>query len=54
MPNKLHDKLKTLARKHGLTGERQDAYVYSTLAKVEKRHSIKVESATAKKRKGKR
>ena len=35
MPKKLHDKLARQARKKGYTGERADAYVYGTMAKVE-------------------
>lgn len=36
MPKALHDKLAREATKRGLTGERRDAYVYGTLAKVDK------------------
>lgn len=37
MPKKLHEKLERQARKKGLKGERKDAYVYGTLAKIENR-----------------
>lgn len=37
MPKKLHRKLTKAARKAGLTGKRKAAYVYSTMAKIEKR-----------------
>ncbi len=37
MPKKLHDKLEREARKKGLKGKRKDAYVYGTMAKIEKR-----------------
>lgn len=36
MPAKLHRTLERQARKKGLKGKRKDAYVYGTLAKVEK------------------
>ena len=34
MPKALEDKLKKEARKKGLKGERFDAYVYGTMAKI--------------------
>lgn len=36
MPKKLHEKLERQARKEGITGKRKDAYVYGTMAKIEK------------------
>ena len=36
MPAKLHRELAQQASKKGLTGERRNAYVYGTLAKIEK------------------
>lgn len=36
MPKELHRKLALQARKQGLKGERRDAYVYGTMAKIEK------------------
>lgn len=36
MPKALHDKLKKEAKKKGLSGKRLDAYVYGTLANIEK------------------
>lgn len=36
MPKALHDKLAREARRKGLKGERRDAYVYGTLARIEK------------------
>lgn len=41
MPKKEHAKLKAQAKKKGLTGDRADAYVYGTLAKIEKRRAKK-------------
>ena len=37
MPKKLHDKLAREAAAKGLKGSRKDAYVYGTMAKVEKK-----------------
>lgn len=37
MPKALHEKLSREADEKGLTGKRKDAYVYGTLAKIEKR-----------------
>ena len=37
MPKWLHDKLKRGARKKGLKGKRKKAYVYGTMAKIEKK-----------------
>ena len=37
MPKKLHRQLARKATKKGLTGERRDAYIYGTMAKIEKR-----------------
>lgn len=39
MPKALHDKLAREARKKGLTGDRKDAYVYGTMAKIEGKKS---------------
>jgi hypothetical protein len=36
MPKALHAKLARQAAKKGYTGDRKDAYVYGTLAKVKK------------------
>lgn len=36
MPKEIHDKLAKLARKKGLKGKRKNAYIYGTLAKIEK------------------
>ena len=38
MPEKVHRELAAEARAKGLTGKRYNAYVYGTLAKIEKRH----------------
>lgn len=35
MPKKLHAKLARQATSRGLTGRRKDAYIYSTLRRVE-------------------
>jgi len=37
MPKKLHAKLKRKARKKGYIGERAKAYIYGTLAKIERK-----------------
>lgn len=37
MPKEMHERLERQARKKGLKGERKDAYVYSTLRKVERK-----------------
>jgi hypothetical protein len=37
MPKALHNKLARQASKKGYTGDRKDAYVYGTMAKVEKK-----------------
>lgn len=34
MPKWLHKKLSQQARKHGLTGDRKDAYVYGAMNKI--------------------
>ena len=34
MPKKIHNKLKASAKKRGLTGDRANAYVYGSLAKI--------------------
>jgi hypothetical protein len=36
MPKALHNKLKRQAKKKGLTGEREDAYVYGTMTNIQK------------------
>jgi len=36
MPKKLHDQLARQAAKKGLKGDRRDAYVYGTMAHIEK------------------
>lgn len=51
MPKELHNKLKRQARKKGLTGERADAYVYGTMAKVEQGKGGKSKRKATKKRK---
>jgi|TARA_R100000789_G_scaffold1862_1_gene5257 hypothetical protein len=38
MPKKLHRALKKKAKKIGLKGRREDAYVYGTLNKVKKKY----------------
>jgi len=42
MPKALHRKLAREASSKGLTGERRNAYIYGTLAKIEKRKKRKV------------
>ena len=37
MPKKIHDALRKQAKKMGLLGDRRDAYIYGTLAKLKKR-----------------
>jgi hypothetical protein len=37
MPKELHAKLQRKAKAKGLTGERQDAYVYGTLEKLKRK-----------------
>ena len=37
MPKALHAKLKRQAKKKGIYGERQNAYVYGTMAKKKKK-----------------
>ena len=37
MPKKAHEALKKQARKKGLKGKRKKAYIYGTLAKIEKK-----------------
>jgi hypothetical protein len=37
MPKEMHRKLKAEAEKKGLKGERKDAYVYGTMAKLKKK-----------------
>ena len=37
MPKALHKKLNREAKKKGFTGKRKAAYVYGTMAKIEKR-----------------
>ena len=41
MPKKLERKLKRLAAKKGLKGERKNAYVFGTLQKIEKAKKAK-------------
>ena len=41
MPKKLHRKLERAANKKGLTGDRKDAFVFGTMAKIEKRKKKK-------------
>jgi len=41
MPKKLHDKLAKQARRQDLKGKAARAYVYGTLAKIEKRRKAK-------------
>ena len=36
MPKALHDRLAREAAKKGLSGKRRDAYVYGTMAKIDK------------------
>lgn len=49
MPKALHDQLLRSARKRGLTGDRQDAYVYGTMNKIEKARAKKGKGMKAKK-----
>ena len=37
MPKKIHRKLKTTAKKKGLTGKRADAYIHGTMHRTKKR-----------------
>lgn len=41
MPKKVENALKKEATKKGLTGERKNAYVYGTLAKIDKKKGKK-------------
>ena len=41
MPKKLHSALMKQAKKMGLIGERKDAYIYGTMAKMKKQGKIK-------------
>lgn len=41
MPKALHRKLEREASAKGLKGRRRDAYVYGTLAKVERKHKTR-------------
>lgn len=41
MPAEEHRKLKRLAQKKGLMGERKQAYIYGTLNKIERRRKKK-------------
>lgn len=41
MPKKAHAALSRQANKKGLTGKRKDAYVYGTLAKIDKKKKSK-------------
>jgi hypothetical protein len=41
MPKKLHRKLSRAASKKGLKGKRRAAYIYGTMAKIEKRRKAK-------------
>lgn len=41
MPKKVENALKKEAAKKGLTGERKNAYVYGTLAKIDKKKGKK-------------
>ena len=41
MPKKIEKKLMSEAKKKGLTGERKNAYIYGTLAKIEKYHKTR-------------
>lgn len=36
MPKKVHEKLKRQANKKGLKGKQKNAYIYGTLAKIDK------------------
>lgn len=38
MPREMEMRLERMARKKGLKGKRKDAYVYGTMAKMEKKH----------------
>lgn len=41
MPKALHDKLARAARKKGLKGKDAGAYIYGTMAEIEKQGGIK-------------
>jgi len=45
MPKELHDKLEKEADEKGLTGDRKNAYIYGTMAKIEKAKKAKREKA---------
>jgi hypothetical protein len=44
MPKKIHDKLEREAQKKGFKGKKKDAYVYGTLARIEKKVGKKKKS----------
>ena len=41
MPEKIHRALLAMAKKKKLKGKRKDAYVYGTMAKIEKKMGLK-------------
>lgn len=49
MPKALHDKLARAARKKGLKGKDAGAYIYGTMAEIEKRGGIKEQQTKKKK-----
>ncbi|HXQ32674.1 MAG TPA: hypothetical protein VN843_01505 [Anaerolineales bacterium] len=51
MPDNLHKKLKESAKKLGISKEKQDAYVFGTLDKIEKQHQKKQEHTHSTKKK---
>ena len=50
MPKELEQKLKREAHKKGYTGAREDAYVYGTMHKLERRQTGKGENRGGKKK----
>lgn len=50
MPKKLEKSLMSRAKEMGLKGERKDAYVYGTLAKVEKMSKDKSSASSSPRR----
>jgi hypothetical protein len=50
MPKKLHRRLLLAAERQGLKGERKQAYVYGTMAKIEKAQDGSKEAPKPKRR----
>jgi hypothetical protein len=49
MPKALHDKLARAARKKGLKGKDAGAYIYGTMAEIEKSGGVKKQQSNRKK-----